>query len=99
MAHPLIDFPAGAKPEDLPGKHFEQVIEAGLDGFEINHRSVPSVARDWLETLAFRHNLIVTGSSDYHGVGGKENKLGENTTSPQMLERIIDQASGFEAFL
>ena len=99
MAHPLIDFPAEADPANLPLGHFEQLIEAGLDGLEVNHRSVPRVAKDWLENLAFKHNLIVTGSSDYHGVGGKENKLGENTTSPKMLDRIIDQAWGFEAFL
>jgi predicted metal-dependent phosphoesterase TrpH len=99
MAHPLIDFPAEADPANLPLGHFEQLIQAGLDGLEVNHRSVPRVAKDWLENLAFKHNLIITGSSDYHGVGGKENKLGENTTSPEMLDRIIDQAWGFEAFL
>ena len=99
MAHPLIDFPAEVDPANLPLGHFEQLIEAGLDGLEVNHRAVPRVAKDWLENLAFKHNLIVTGSSDYHGVGGKENKLGENTTSPEMLNRIIDQAWGFEAFL
>jgi predicted metal-dependent phosphoesterase TrpH len=99
MAHPLIDFPVDADPSNLPVRHFEQLIEAGLDGLEVNHRAVPQVAKDWLQSLAFKHNLIVTGSSDYHGVGGKENKLGENTTSPEMLDRIIDQAWGFEAFL
>ncbi|MEY4349377.1 MAG: hypothetical protein RL719_674, partial [Actinomycetota bacterium] len=41
------------------------------------------------------HNLIVTGSSDYHGRDGKPNKLAENTTSPEMLRRIIAQATGY----
>lgn len=99
MAHPLIDFPAGASTSDLPRDHFEYLIEAGLNGFEVDHRAVPSVAKQWLRDLAFQHNLIVTGSSDYHGVGGKDNHLGENQTEPEMLERILDQASGFEAFL
>ena len=96
MAHPLIDFPPGAKREDLPRAHFETLIAAGLNGLEVNHRAVPSLAKSWLRDLALKHNLIVTGSSDYHGVGGKDNLLGENTTDPKMLERIIDQASGFE---
>jgi len=96
MAHPLIDFPPGAKREDLPRAHFETLIEAGLNGLEVDHRAVPNVAKVWLRDLALRHNLIVTGSSDYHGVGGKDNLLGENVTSPEMLDRIIDQASGFE---
>ena len=99
IAHPLIDFPAGASSMDLPEQHFESLISAGLKGIEIYHRSVPRHARSWLEQLALKHNLITTGSSDYHGVGGKENKLGENQTSPEMLKRILDQASGFEAFL
>ncbi len=96
MAHPLIDFPPGAKREDLPRAHFETLIEAGLNGLEVDHRAVPNQAKSWLRDLALKHNLIVTGSSDYHGVGGKDNLLGENVTSPEMLQRIIDQASGFE---
>lgn len=96
MAHPLIDFPPGAKREDLPRAHFETLIEAGLQGLEVDHRAVPSLAKSWLRDLALKHNLIVTGSSDYHGVGGKDNLLGENSTDPKMLARIIDQASGFE---
>lgn len=99
IAHPLIDFPAGASIQDLPTEYFEELISAGLDGIEVYHRSVPDPAKKWLEELALKHNLIVTGSSDYHGLTGKDNRLGENQTSPEMLERIIDQASGFEAFL
>lgn len=97
MAHPLIDFPVGASELDLPTEHFERLIAAGLDGVEVRHRSVPDFARRWLTTLAQKHNLIQTGSSDYHGLGAKENLLGENTTDPEMLERIVDQAEGFEA--
>lgn len=97
MAHPLIDFPAGASELDLPTEHFERLIAAGLDGVEVRHRSVPDFARRWLTTLAQKHNLIQTGSSDYHGLGAKENLLGENTTDPEMLERIVNQAEGFEA--
>ena len=99
IAHPLIDFPAGKSKLDLPLKHFEQLIMAGLDGFEVDHRSVPDFAKNWLRELANKHNLIITGSSDYHGVGGKENQLGENTTTPEMLKRIVDQAEGFEPLL
>ena len=99
IAHPLLDFPAGASVQDLPQENFERLIAQGLDGIEVYHRSVPDRAKDWLLSLAFRHNLIVTGSSDYHGETGKDNKLGENKTSPEMLQRIVNQASGFEAFL
>ena len=33
-------------------------------------------------------DLIVTGSSDYHGLG-KPNQPGENTTTDEMVARII----------
>lgn len=99
MAHPLIDFPAGKSELDLPLRHFEKLIAAGLDGLEINHRSVPDFAKSRLSDLALKHNLIVTGSSDYHGDGAKENLLGENTTAPDQLARITNQASGFEPVL
>ena len=99
MAHPLINFPAGASVEDLPRDHFDSLIQFGLAGFEVDHRAVPEVARTWLRNLALEHDLIITGSSDYHGVGGKDNRLGENQTAPEMLERILDQATGFQAFL
>ena len=99
MAHPLINFPAGASVEDLPRDHFDSLIQSGLAGFEVDHRAVPEVARTWLRNLALEHDLIITGSSDYHGVGGKDNRLGENQTAPEMLERILDQATGFQAFL
>jgi 3',5'-nucleoside bisphosphate phosphatase len=96
IAHPLIDFPPGQALQDLPAEFFSELISAGLNGIEIDHRAVPSQAKPWLRQLALKHDLIITGSSDYHGVDGKENRLGENSTSPKMLQRILDQATGFE---
>ena len=55
---------------------------------------VPQVAREWLLELADKHDLVVTGSSDYHGIHGKPNRLGENSTSVEMLERIVELSSG-----
>jgi len=36
-------------------------------------------------------NLVITGSSDYHGAG-KVNQLGENTTHPDEWEKLESQA-------
>ena len=91
IAHPMARG-HGPKPGDvMPRDHYLSLIEAGLAGFETEHRDVPEHAREWLEQLAFEFDLITTGSSDYHGTG-KENRLGENLTKPAMLERIIAQA-------
>ena len=102
IAHPLggaADAGNNLDRGDLPQEHFEQLIDAGLAGFEVYHREVPEFARQWLLRLAEKHDLIVTGSSDYHGLDGKPNRLGENLTSPEMLDRIIGQASGTRAIL
>lgn len=94
IAHPLGGAPEHLERGDLPEEHFEAAIEAGLAGFEVFHREVPQVAREWLLGLAQKHDLIVTGSSDYHGEHGKPNRLGENNTSPEMYQRIVETASG-----
>lgn len=72
---------------------YQEMIDAGLAGLEIEHRDNPTEGRAFLYALAEKHDLIVTGSSDYHGAG-KPNRLGENLTSPESLARIEAQANG-----
>ncbi len=99
IAHPLKGVGPDTDPEDLPMAHFEEMIAAGLQGVEVYHRDVPETARKWLLELAGKHDLVVTGSSDYHGVSGKPNQLGENTTSQEMLDRILLLGTGTKASL
>ena len=99
IAHPLKGVGPNTSPEDLPLDHFEEMISKGLSGIEVFHRDVPEAARSWLLDLASKHDLVVTGSSDYHGVAGKPNQLGENTTSQEMLDRIVKLGTGTKASL
>jgi predicted metal-dependent phosphoesterase TrpH len=71
----------------------EEMAAAGLSGLEVAHRDHDEAARERGRRLADRLGLFVTGSSDYHG-GGKENRLGENTTAPEVLAEIEGRASG-----
>jgi predicted metal-dependent phosphoesterase TrpH len=71
----------------------EEMAAAGLSGLEVAHRDHDEAARERGRRLADRLGLFVTGSSDYHG-GGKENRLGENTTAPEVLAEIESRASG-----
>lgn len=89
FAHPV----ASARGRVVGEETFEQMIEAGLLGLEIDHRDNPEEGRRYLRALARKHDLIVTGSSDYHGTG-KPNRLGENTTTTEMLQRILDAGTG-----
>lgn len=99
IAHPLTGVNSQTRRSDLPLSHFERMIECGLAGFEVFHRDVPEEARTWLLDLAKKHDLIVTGSSDYHGEHGKPNRLGENSTSAEMLDRILELGTGTKAQL
>jgi predicted metal-dependent phosphoesterase TrpH len=63
------------------------MARAGLAGLEIDHRDHDEAARARLRGLADELGLFTTGSSDYHG-GGKENVIGENLTSPEVLGLI-----------
>ena len=99
IAHPLMDFPAGKSTADLPDTHFKEMVEAGLKGLEVYHRQVPKPAREWLLDFAKNHSLFTTGSSDYHGVGGKVNELGENSTSVEDFRSLIAQSSGADYYL
>lgn len=87
MAHPLAGVPGRTVGQEV----FDAMIEAGLAGLEIAHRDNPPEARAVLSQMAAEHDLIVTGSSDYHG-SGKPNELGENLTSEQSLRRIMAEA-------
>ena len=90
IAHPMARSKAPAQGQPMPREHFVEMIQAGLAGFEVDHRDVPPHAREWLTQLASEFNLFTTGSSDYHGTG-KDNLLGENLTSPAVLRRILVQ--------
>lgn len=94
MAHPMARSGDELVITQLHRERFIEVIEAGLGGFEVEHREVGEVARKWLTDLAKEFDLVTTGSSDYHGMTGKKNRLGEYTTEEPMLLKIEAQATG-----
>jgi len=97
LAHPYTGARSGAVLHDQPLarvlEHYQVFVEAGLAGLEIDHRENTEEGKDVLRAVASEFSLIRTGSSDYHGTR-KPNQLGENTTAPAELERILEQATG-----
>jgi predicted metal-dependent phosphoesterase TrpH len=75
-----------------------ELVDAGLAGLEIHHRDNTDDGKLRLFELAKKFDLIVTGSSDYHGTG-KPNRLAENTTEPEALARIIERGTGTRPFV
>ena len=101
LAHPYTDDRSGAVDHssavDQILSDYGVLVEQGLAGLEIFHRENSEYGKTVLTQVAREFDLIVTGSSDYHG-HKKPNRLGENTTTEENLERIIARASGSKPF-
>jgi len=94
LAHPATHGKYRAMDESVIG----ELVDAGLFVLEVYHRDNTAEGREWLLSLARKFGLEVTGSSDFHG-DGKPNRLGENTTTEAVLEKIVARATGFAPFV
>lgn len=83
FAHPG----ANARGRIVPDPVLAAMVEAGLQGLEVDHRDNPPEQRARLREFADKYDLLITGSSDYHG-DGKPNRLGENLTSTEAFTEI-----------
>ena len=88
IAHPM----ASHRGRTISIETFGDLIEAGLDAIEVDHRDHSPDEKNALIQLARDNNLVMTGASDYHG-NGKLNLLGEYTTDPAQWERLEARAN------
>ncbi len=88
IAHPF----ASLRGQILVSSDFLELKSAGLNGIEVNHRDQSNEERLSLLSIASDLDLVITGSSDYHGTG-KLNSLGENVTDPAQWERLESMAN------
>ena len=87
IAHPFASHRGQIlKPDD-----FADLVAAGLNGIEVDHRDQNPDERAMLRVIARELDLVVTGSSDYHGTG-KMNLLAENHTSREEWQKLESQA-------
>jgi hypothetical protein len=87
IAHPF----ASHRGEILKPEDFADLVAAGLNGIEVDHRDQNPDERAMLRVIARELDLVVTGSSDYHGTG-KMNLLAENHTSREEWQKLESQA-------
>jgi predicted metal-dependent phosphoesterase TrpH len=88
IAHPF----ASHRGEILKAEDFSELVAAGLNGIEVDHRDQNPAERAMLRTIAHELDLVITGSSDYHGTG-KLNSLAENHTHREQWEKLESQAN------
>jgi predicted metal-dependent phosphoesterase TrpH len=83
IAHPF----ASRRGQTITAASFADLVGAGLNGIEVHHRDQNSQEQETLTAIAQELNLVITGSSDYHGTG-KLNGLAENTTNQAQWEQL-----------
>jgi len=88
IAHPM----ASHRGRTISLDTFGSIIQAGLDGIEVEHRDHSPDEKSQLIELANESNLVMTGASDYHG-NGKLNTLGEYTTRPEQWEKLESRSN------
>lgn len=62
-----------------------ELVDFGIDGIEINHTKNRIKERVLIRDLAKKHDLILTGGSDYHGIYG-DSFLGQEVCNEEDLK-------------
>ena len=92
MAHPFAEVRGRIVADGV----IERMAAAGLAGLEADHPDHTPEQAAHARAVAEDLGLLVTGSSDFHG-SGKPNRLAERTTSHEVLDALLAQAtSGVE---
>jgi predicted metal-dependent phosphoesterase TrpH len=94
LAHPF----ARSRGPIVTASVVSDLADLGLSGVEVDHPDHDEPTRDRLRALAADLSLVVTGSSDYHGTN-KVVRLGQETTAPDMLDALVDKASGSQVVI
>lgn len=89
LAHPF----ATARGPVVTAEVVAELADRGLAGIEIDHPDHDPATRERLRGLADELDLIPTGSSDYHGTN-KTIRIGQETTPPDSLDRLVDRCTG-----
>lgn len=98
LAHPSgIECGEGFLKEERIAK----LVEMGIDGIEIYHRSMSEEARAHFLPIAQKYNLLISGGSDEHGWSPDLPLMGKEAVTQDMVEalraRHVDRRAELEA--
>ena len=88
FAHPL----ARRRGRVVDEQAIAELASSGLAGLEVDHPDHAAADRALLRGLAAELDLVVTGSSDYHGTN-KTTPIGAETTHPVQFEALVARAT------
>jgi len=84
-------------PDSMPERSISELAGLGLAGIEVDHQDHRLDDREQLRAIARGLGLVVTGSSDHHGLGKHDHDLGCHTTAPEDYERLLELAASASA--
>jgi len=87
LAHP----PYITRERRLLEKLVAELVGLGLDGVEAYNNGSNLEDTDWLIKLARKHDLIVTGGSDFHGDPGSNIELGSGFRGMKIPYRCVEE--------
>lgn len=67
-----------------------QLVEAGLDGIELNHLDHSEEHKHRVKKYAETYNLVLTGGSDYHGEFGAPIQIGDILCPSSFIEQLLE---------
>jgi predicted metal-dependent phosphoesterase TrpH len=88
LAHPALHDPDPREELAL----LDRLCRAGLAGVEAEHAGHGPDERAYWRRVAAEHDLLVTGSSDFHGAR-KEAKMGASTTPVGIVDALRERAT------
>jgi 3',5'-nucleoside bisphosphate phosphatase len=98
LAHP-VSFGPGGVIRDRPGLEalLVELAGAGLMGLEAYYPGYDAVTSEYLMGLARRHNLLLTGGSDFHGLQPEKADLGSVYVPTKVVRRLRAAWEGLHA--
>ena len=94
FAHPL----ARRRGRVVEPSVIADLATVGLGGVEVDHPDHAQEDRELLRELAAAHDLVTTGSSDYHGTN-KVTPVAEEHTDPDALDALVARTSGVDVLV
>ncbi len=76
-----------------------ELVEAGLDGIELNHLDHTEEDKQKIMEYAAKYNLVLSGGSDFHGRFGAEIGIGDIECPASFIEFLQKEKSFFESFV
>lgn len=93
LAHPVQLYSS----YEQIAKTVDELVEFGLDGLEVYYPKYSGAVRRKLKAIVKRHNMVMSGGSDYHGQirPGTDLAGGQNIcVPPEILEEMRERLNG-----